>query len=193
MWSYSDGECNHASALELIAYLSHSAGRNFVKRALYSSACSERSPPVVLRLVLRKGASIRAALSGWLCRGDFRNRLLAAYCEYLRYDLPVQVSIAVKTAILHTRALTSTKLPDGVTDIIAALIGVSRVSIPIGEQRVSNRINDLVNGYVSSAYECIRQTGGSLEGMGGRLDDLMQQVREATKVECCRFCPWPYI
>ncbi|CEM23341.1 unnamed protein product [Vitrella brassicaformis CCMP3155] len=133
--------------------------------------------------------------------------LRAAYRDYLRHDLPMQVSIAVKTALLPARALATTALPDGVIESIEALIGVGSppaLFIPIGEQPFGNRINELANGYLSAAYKCIRQAGsssssssslegmGSIEGMVDRYDDLMRQVREAAKYECCQFCPSPY-
>ncbi|CEM22055.1 unnamed protein product [Vitrella brassicaformis CCMP3155] len=183
-----------SAQLAVIAYLINKGGREIVDKKDFSGrtplhyAARSGCPPVVLRLLLRKGASITAAHPFYLHK-EAQGRLLTAYRYYLRCELPVQVSIAAKTALLPGRALASTPLPDGVTDSIECLIGLSSpptVDIPIGEQPFGCLINLLVNGYLSSAYECIRQTG-STEAMGSRLDDVLQQVRETAKSERGRF------
>jgi len=152
---------------------------------------------------MRNGAAVTREYS--LSGGPPLEVLRAAYRDYLRHDLPMQVSIAVKTALLPARA--TAPLLDDVTHTIEALIGVGSpptACIPIGERLFSDRINGLVDGYLSAAYKCIRQAGsssssssslegmGSIEGMVDRYDDLMRQVREAAKYECCQFCPSPY-
>mmetsp|Transcript_27821 Transcript_27821/g.69449 ORF Transcript_27821/g.69449 Transcript_27821/m.69449 type:complete len:190 (-) Transcript_27821:701-1270(-) len=116
--------------------------------------------------------------------------LRAAYREYLQHDLPMQVSIAVKTALLPARA--TAPLLDDVTHTIEALIGVGSpptACIPIGEQPFGNRINELVNGYLSAAYKCIRQasSSSSREGMCWGLGDVLQEVNEAAREEGWRF------
>ncbi|CEM31140.1 unnamed protein product [Vitrella brassicaformis CCMP3155] len=208
--------------LHLMAYLIHKAGRYIVRIAepstdrtpLSYAARADFTDPSALRLLLRNGASLRGVwpasehssrrfsgvelLAKWK-----RARLRDAYCDYLRYDLPVQVSIAVKTALLPARALTRTALPDGVIESIEALIdedgagGPPAVSLHldiIGEDPFGSRINELANSYLSTAYRNIRGTANnkgvsSKEWMRHRYDVLMRRVREAAKEEERRFGP----
>ncbi|CEM02334.1 unnamed protein product [Vitrella brassicaformis CCMP3155] len=114
-----------------------------------------------------------------------KRQRLSAYCCYLRDDLPTQVSIAVKTAlIMPFRATATASLPAEVFDYIQAFIGVPTpptVSLPISQQLPFGRcINQMVNSYLSSAYQSIRETG-TMEACG--LGDLLDQVRQKAMEE----------
>mmetsp|Transcript_35671 Transcript_35671/g.88763 ORF Transcript_35671/g.88763 Transcript_35671/m.88763 type:complete len:205 (-) Transcript_35671:248-862(-) len=173
-----------------MTYLIHKAGRHIVDKTdakhhtpLYYAARSGCSPDV-LRLLLRNGASILGAQHNRLHRMKKRQRL-SAYCCYLRDDLPTQVSIAVKTAlIMPFRATATASLPAEVFDYIQAFIGVPTpptVSLPISQQLPFGRcINQMVNSYLSSAYQSIRETG-TMEACG--LGDLLDQVRQKAMEE----------
>jgi len=178
--------------LELVAFLIHKAGQRIVNRRLpcarapvYLAACNGCSP-AVLRLLFRSGASLSAAaVRPDNCqRGETNRRLLGAYAEYLRDDLPVQLSIAVKTfaALLdislpaHCYALVGRDLPNEVTQQVALFL--ADVSLPIGEQPLRNRVSRLLNGYLSRRGYGISQVSYA---------DLQQQVRQAIREEADRF------
>ncbi|CEM09987.1 unnamed protein product [Vitrella brassicaformis CCMP3155] len=203
-----------SSQLDLMDYLIRKTGRCIVHDAepstdrtpLYYAARSDSTDPSALRLLLRNGASLRGGFRPplvplWMNFGGVepldtwkQTRLRAAYRDYLQHDLPMQVSIAVKTALLPARA--TAPLLDDVTHTIEALIGVGSpptACIPIGERLFSDRINGLVDGYLSAAYKCIRQassrssSSSSREGMCWGLGDVLQEVNEAAREEGWRF------